>query len=110
MNVSASLKMFLISNKLVYLRNICLIYSYIFILFSASSPLEAHLILTAIKYALKGTPVQEGLIDIIQGQDEGIFSWITTNFLSKTLVQNEVCSILFTVNIMIHYQTLLRFF
>lgn len=60
-----------------------------------SNPLEASLILTAIKYALKGTSAQEKFINIIQGQDEGIFSWITANFLSKTLMKDVSFTMLY---------------
>ncbi|XP_035218609.1 ectonucleoside triphosphate diphosphohydrolase 1-like, partial [Stegodyphus dumicola] len=51
---------------------------------------DASLILMALRYALQTTKVQVKSVDIIQGEDEGLFSWITTNFLSQTLNQSKV--------------------
>ncbi|GIY55126.1 ectonucleoside triphosphate diphosphohydrolase 1, partial [Caerostris darwini] len=59
-------------------------------LLNISHPKEANLILMTLKYALSTKPVQVQTVDIIQGEDEALFSWISTNFLNKTLKESQV--------------------
>ncbi|GIX67521.1 ectonucleoside triphosphate diphosphohydrolase 1 [Caerostris extrusa] len=59
-------------------------------LLNISNPKEANLILMTLKYALSTKPVQVQTVDIIQGEDEALFSWISTNFLNKTLKKSQV--------------------
>lgn len=54
-------------------------------IFSLTSPMDANLILMTLRYALKTSPVQVEIVDIIPGNDEALSSWISTNFLKKTL-------------------------
>ncbi|CAL1287128.1 unnamed protein product [Larinioides sclopetarius] len=58
-------------------------------LLNASDPKDANLILMTFKYALSTKPVQVETVDIIKGEDEALFSWISTNFLNQSLTQGQ---------------------
>ncbi|XP_055927814.1 ectonucleoside triphosphate diphosphohydrolase 1-like isoform X1 [Argiope bruennichi] len=58
-------------------------------LLNASDPKDANLILMTLKYALSTKPVQVETVDIIKGEDEALFSWISTNFLNQSLTQGQ---------------------
>ncbi|GBM26100.1 Ectonucleoside triphosphate diphosphohydrolase 1 [Araneus ventricosus] len=58
-------------------------------IFSVSDPKDANLILMTLKYALSTKPVQVETVDIIKGEDEALFSWISTNFLNQSLIQGQ---------------------
>ncbi|GFS81102.1 ectonucleoside triphosphate diphosphohydrolase 1 [Nephila pilipes] len=59
-------------------------------LLNLSNPRDANLILMTLKYALSTSPVQVKTVDIIQGEDEAMFSWISTNFLKHILNEKQV--------------------
>ncbi|GFQ79491.1 ectonucleoside triphosphate diphosphohydrolase 1 [Trichonephila clavata] len=59
-------------------------------LLNASNPKDASLILMTLKYALSTSHVQVKTIDIIKGDDEAMFSWISTNFLKHILNEEKV--------------------
>ncbi|XP_054721861.1 ectonucleoside triphosphate diphosphohydrolase 1-like isoform X2 [Uloborus diversus] len=59
-------------------------------LLNMSSSMDSDLILMALKYALSTTPVDVRSVGIIPGKIEGLYSWITTNFLTETIQQEKI--------------------
>lgn len=58
--------------------------------FSLTNPTKVDEILEQLEIQLPLTDLDVKAIEIISGKDEGIYAWITTNYLLETLERPQV--------------------
>lgn len=65
-------------------------------IFRLTNPTKVSEILQQLEIELPKTDMDVKTIEIISGKDEGIYGWITTNYLLETLEKTQV--IFFNIN------------